>query len=386
MLRPGMLHFNTMKNILLSVFVLLFSAVVSAASFQLHDVSILFPLPDKGELDLLWPPHLGGDKGQLLPASALAQLPALVEPLPPDQVLSSLRVVSLRIDPCFSSPCQRQVRLVWQPVRANGSRVVTLDAAVHTFYVLEEPEWGDFLRSYERIRMGGSPRPLGVHPRLESESLRGPFMKELTQLIRNFIGEKNLSRVTFMSLSGSANIWNFAGFDRVAEKFVPMSIPRLEGQGQSFINSAMPRLYFEAAQIVPEPKGTDVVERILRDSRHLGEADESAVVQDVQSLLKMENPLSHNAGTLDCVSCHVAQSARSYGEGRFPWRMHDFHHSANRYMNPNHDLRNLSSVKEITGNMRSFGYFVNQPSVSQRTINESAEVADQLSKTKGSMK
>lgn len=356
------------------------AAQAFAAPYQLSDVSILFPLDGKEALENLWTPATAGPMGELLPANARKQLPEMATGVPPEQINDSLRVVGLRIDPCFSNPCRHQIRLVWQPVRtvSNGGRAFTLDAAVHTFYDLTDKNWTAFLAAYDAIRGTSATAPLSVHPRLASEGLKGAFMTKLTDVVLRFIGANNLTQMTFMSLAGQADVWSFGGFDMRGNKFTPLKIPRVESQGQTFVNAAMPRLYFENAQLVPSPEGADKLKAILKNSRHLGQDDEENVVSDVQELLKIEHPRSHNPDTVDCASCHISQAARIYGEGRYPWRMHDFHHSPNRYMNQNHDLRNPSPVKQVTGNLRAFGYFMDQPAINQRAINESAEVADAL--------
>jgi len=365
-------------------FVWLLAISANSAEFHLHDVSILFPIAETVALQRLWRPDFSGFKGELLPASARELLPDLIDLRENDEVLRSLRAVSLRLDPCFDSPCRRQIRLVWQPLLVDheGGRPITLDAAVHTFYDLNEDQWRAFIAKYRRLLQGGDGRsgPLNVHPRLKSEGLAGPFMDQLTDLMPSYIGAGNLTRVTFMSLAGTGNVWSFGGFDWRNDKGIPMTIPRVEVQGQNFVNSAKPRLYFENASMVPAPTGADTLATILRDSRHLSSAEEDAVVAEARIIMKMENPRVHSPRTLDCVSCHVAQSARAYAETRYPWRMRDFHHSPERYMSGSHNLSNISPVKQVTGNLRAFGYFVDQPAISQRTINESAEVAEQLNK------
>ena len=99
----------------------------------------------------------------------------------------------------------------------------------------------------------------------------------------------------------------------------------------------------------------------------------ATAIDAAKAAFKFENPKLHNPGTVDCVSCHVAQPARSFTMLQFPSLQLDqlsreFVYTSSR------NLLNQSPRQSQTNIVRAFGYFENSPFVAQRTINESAEV------------
>ena len=88
-------------------------------------------------------------------------------------------------------------------------------------------------------------------------------------------------------------------------------------------------------------------------------------------------PKLHNPGTVDCVSCHVAQPAKIWAMRQYPWLQLD-NVSRDIIYNSKLNIRNMSPMQMHTNIVRAFGYFMNQPFVAQRTINESAEVVNYL--------
>jgi len=85
---------------------------------------------------------------------------------------------------------------------------------------------------------------------------------------------------------------------------------------------------------------------------------------------RIENPLLKSPASVDCVSCHVADRARTSS-------LDQLGTSANQYT---HEAFDLSlSQKHGVRVQRSFGYIGRLPAVNQRVVNESAEVALTLS-------
>jgi hypothetical protein len=80
---------------------------------------------------------------------------------------------------------------------------------------------------------------------------------------------------------------------------------------------------------------------------------------------------------VDCASCHVASRARTNAEQR---RAVDTSAWAEAFRaNPRFDLRRVDGAGNDPRALRAFGYFGRLSALSQRTINESAEVAEALS-------
>ena len=120
------------------------------------------------------------------------------------------------------------------------------------------------------------------------------------------------------------------------------------------------------------------MDRLTRDS--FGEID--APQEEVQALASeltaFEHPTKHNPGTLDCVSCHLAQTVLSFSYKQYPQFGLEDIFNKERYRNPVFNLENRSPKQGQTNIVRMFGYFESDPIVTQRTINESAEVAKSL--------
>src|SRR4051812_12231257 len=108
------------------VFLLVFFFPALAWSWDLNDISILVPLPAVGEESMMLHPT----SNELLPKAVFDKLQVLVINANPQDIYDRLMAVAIRIDPCFhegSSPCQHQVRMVWQPFVRAGPWM-TLDA------------------------------------------------------------------------------------------------------------------------------------------------------------------------------------------------------------------------------------------------------------------
>jgi hypothetical protein len=134
-----------MKNFI-SLLIIFASLNTFANQWDLNDVTYIMPLPtnaDENNLLKLKSPGLGGE---LLKPEFLKEMPVLSIRHNPEEITQRLRVMTVRIDPCFPLPtptsCQKQIRLVWQPVSIDKHKnVITLDMALHSFYVLTDEEF-----------------------------------------------------------------------------------------------------------------------------------------------------------------------------------------------------------------------------------------------------
>lgn len=375
-----------MKLFLISSFVFL-SGLTSEARWNLNDVSFLLPLPQTTDSDGLLNIHAPGLGGTLLPKIFLGTIPPLTPVLTEDQGAESLRVVAVRIDPCFPLPtplaCQRQIRLVWQPLepRPNHS-VQSMDAALHSFYVLEEAEFTallkDLLSWKARYQVQTDGRPLQVHPAWAQHGVNSPALREFQKIVLKFAGFGNLSRVTAMVVRGEGNMWVFAGFEVRNRQLQLFKVPRIPRFSQAFMNFAVPADHFERGLISPLPGGEDHFEKVIANSDIVRSGSKEILESELRALHRIENPQIFNPENMDCVSCHVAQTARIWLENNRSdlrtaelWQEH-------AYKNARHDLRNLSPHLKNTHIIRAFGYFENDIAISQRVIYESAEVADRL--------
>ena len=156
-----------------------------------------------------------------------------------------------------------------------------------------------------------------------------------------------------------------------------MPIPRISGLKQTFFNNPIRPNYFSNAGPSPAPQGADTFNLIMRDSRSLNQANEAEVSEGTLATFRIENPTSHNPHTIDCVSCHVAQSAQLVAIRQFPWLMLDLRGEQFRYVSQ-FNLTNQSRNAGNTTLLRSFGYDRKEPAVNQRVINETAQVLERL--------
>lgn len=351
-------------------------------NLDLSDVSILFPLPKTESWNQLPSGKSPAKFGELLPLSIFKQLPQLLSLAPNERIYSAMHVVGVRVDPCFHEgptplKCHAQIRMVWQPLADDAGETSTFDAAIHTFYDLTTDEFKDLLNSLQQHKSSHTQstefKPLGINPILKSAGLESDYYKNLIKIIFQFTGEKKLSRVTFMQLFMNGNIWEFGGFDISNSSLKPINIPRINAFTQKFKNSASPRPIWFNGGMAPEPQDVENLNILTRDSRVLAPQNEAEIIEATKSAFKFENPTLHNPGTVDCVSCHIAQSAKIWSMRQYPWLNLDVV-SKNEIYASDRDIRNLSPMQIHTNILRSFGYFMDIPFVAQRTINESAEV------------
>lgn len=350
---------------------------LTARSLFANDVSVLFPRPRGAEVDRLLGATSAGDKGELLPEDVFARLPRLVGE---GATREELRVVGVRIDPCFpglgveeAAGCWNQLRLVLQPVDARRPEegVHPKDAAVHAFYTLTREELTDAARAVLAAKRGarGSRRTaLGVHPLLEQQGLDGPFAADLRAIVLRHAGARNLSRVTFMTREPSRQgQWKFGGFDLGEASATPMRIASLgEATEQTFST------FLRNGNVTPAIQSPDDLSLLLR-SFDADAASPEALANAYTAALRIQNPTLHSPDTVDCVSCHTATSAKLWAEkekGQSP------EGNSAAFSTRFNVALTKSPAAERPDNLHSFGYFFDEVSISQRTANESAAVAD----------
>lgn len=322
-----------------------------------------------------------GPRGPLLPANIASQLPQLFFPDPPP--LDDLRVVGVRIDPCFgaapgaaltSPDCRRQVRLVAQPLveaanMTNGT-ATTLDATVHLFYDLAPAEFDQLvarLRGLKAIAQSAtSCKPIQVHPVMVQQGLDGAYATELRALVLDFAGMNVLTQVAVMTRGLQ---WDFQMFRVNGGLLVADPIPRLgTATRQTFIVPDVPTNSPSA-----DPAPADSPMSLLFDRDRVADAPIDSLETAIDESFRIENPKLETPKTIDCASCHVAGRLRRMALDR----RNLTYDSAQEYRNATFDLSFISDDRAI-GSQRIFGYFNRTPSLSARVTHESAEVAAAL--------
>jgi hypothetical protein len=357
------------------------SVSAEAVVLDLNDVSYLLPLPRDPHAAALLSPGTEAEAGPLIPQAYLDLLPKLLPRLDPQTAIDELKVVGIRLDPCFSSPCRAQIRMVWQPLSLDSSgNVLAADAAVHSFYELKGSEFCDLMNQVAQLKtsfgVSSSRLPLGIHPALLDQGFSGPFWRAFRKLILSYSGAGRLSRVTFMNTVVDREMWDFGGFEPESRgsgsgKIDRIPIPRIEARIQSFINSSDPLNGFLGGA-KPAPSGSDTFNEILDGS---SEIDSALLRKSSDAVFRVENPQIHSASTVDCVSCHTAGPVRLWMETKFPDLGLDA--SAFRFTAPE-NLSNSSPLQKMSTLLRAFGYEGKVPAFNDRTINESAAVLERL--------
>lgn len=393
---------NFLRMKIVSIFVLFFLGFSTSAmaAWDLNDVSYLMPLPKVIGSDNLLKIKDEGSQGPLLPRQVLSVVPPLSPVMTSAEAEENLRVIAVRIDPCFPLPtpmaCQKQIRFVWQPLEIGfRQQTSTVDAALHSFYVLTDAEFDELLLDLAAWKNKFSPQtqnlPLQIHPAWKAEGDQSTAFIEFNSIVKKYAGTRKLTRVTSMVVRGAGDMWAFAGFAIKDNQLKLFMVPRLDRQSQAFVNFAVPADHFERGMISPQPTGNDSFSKITTNSDRyqVGETTpehEEVILKELRAMHRIENPHAFNPENMDCVSCHVALSGRSWIEKNRPDLGLQTIADAFAYKNARYNLENKSTNVHNTQSLRAFGYFGNELAISQRVINESAAVADQINQYVESLK
>ena len=357
----------------------------ATAPLTIHplDTAILFPLPATAGQDALLRAEASGARGVLVPGYAWDSLPALGAEKNAD-LRPRLRLVAANIDPCFPSGvdgkvddqggslCRKQVRLIFQPVRDDGTgQLTTDDVTVHTFYEMDGATFEALARALVAARGAASlgDEAIDVHPLMKVEG--SEYAKTVQTTLLAYAGATNLAKVTYLALRGGGIGWQMGGVDFVGNKGTDMTVPETKVTREELINNGAAG---DFASTVDPPTKFSVGLGVLLDSAKARTAEDADIRNAFQVALRIDNPETDlNPGTVDCASCHLATPTRLWSERNRGLRAADFPES---YANPRWNLENRSQTKENTQSMRCFGYYGRAVAISQRTINEAAAVAD----------
>lgn len=352
----------------------------SDGGLDVNDVSWLYPLPYQAS-DLL-SLDSAGPRGALLPRALYDGLPELFPDGGDNNLHDAFRVIGARVDPCFptdaqNSGCRKQIRLVAQPLVESGLTPTTEDATIHLFFDLSDADWADVQTTVDELHQlaGGATqgKPLEVHPVLKSQGLKGEYANTLRELITRLCGAQTLTRVAFMRTVQADVAWSFGAFNVANGALVDDTIPRLDDlklQGvQEFGNDD-----FRNGDLQPGAPGDQLFTLLSESEMRL--TDERTLQKAITSALRIENPHLESPKTIDCGSCHVVSRALTNAKAE---RNVDTSGYAEQFTT---DARfNLSRVDSVGNDpkaLRAFGYLGNKSALSQRTINESAIVAAEM--------
>jgi hypothetical protein len=357
----------------------------------LNDVSILYPIPESPSAanDLIGPQE-NGNGGAWLPYDLYLHLPAIDHGEAAERTYQALRVVAVRLDPCFQSDgrCLTQVRLVWQPVgpatygsTARYGELEARDAAIHILYTLPPEMFQLLLKDYAALvretNTDLSNAPLQVHPVLLSQGLRGPFATRLRTLLSKYVGPLTLWRATAMQSLPGDDEWSFSGIYVRDGVVRDLPIARIGSRAQRLEVAQLNHASFANGRVLPLPQvdKDNYLPDILRE-HSMNRVPKSATELAI-AIADIENPMKNTPDTVDCVSCHAAQPAGTMLH-RTLSGLHDDAEVQAHVFQSRLPLRNSGPLLGDTHILRAFGYADREPVISRRAINESAHVVMQL--------
>ena len=324
-----------------------------------QDVSFLVPL-DQSRAFL--------SASMVLPRAQFDRLHPLTVVDEPDALYGALSVVAVRLDACFREgvmpgPCQPQVRLVLQPVFDEAGALTTRDAAVHLFFSTSEAELLTLVKAMSTLRTERRLSPpdtlTAPHPGFADAA----WVKSLRSKLLPFLQAKALVRITSMSVHASNLAWIFAGSNLVDGQPSDISIPTLNAVTEDHVTSTGKEAALEVT-IDPaspvEPSLTPVVA-----PGGLTRATPAELTAAASAVQRLEDPSSHNPGTVDCAACHVAALAQRA--------------LSKKSVTVSGSL-GASSAYDDTRNLRAFGYFFSAPAISPRVQRETALVRDDFAR------
>ncbi|MEO8902185.1 MAG: hypothetical protein ABI488_09910 [Polyangiaceae bacterium] len=379
-----------------------------ARPVTMNDVSILFPLGTSSDYAA---GHLRADspgsRGVLFPASVFQKVSIAGSASgtgiggPMTAPYANMRVVSLRLDPCFAellptptkSTCRNQLRLVFQELQASTTGVSAFDSGVHALYSITRSELLAIVNEIVRLREanGGQGKgPLGPHPLMVTQGLTGSFSTALQKLILQYVGEQNLVRATAMTNENAGFQWSFFGFDVSGANLTtaPITIATLTATASA---DATKETFFRGFQTSTDPVGSFIPKPTAPDDFTVLADAKTALALPVADqtklktgLARVDNPTLFTPDTVDCARCHTASPL---GQNVARDRLHlsetddeeafqpDGHWVTTAEMKATDFSFGSATNPDIPAvNVHAFSYATKLPSVNQRTVNETAAV------------
>lgn len=352
---------------------------------NLNDVSVLWPLPQAGDLrsDFLWVTPGTGESGPYFPVHRRDELPVPIADFPIQPGATEM-VVALRFDPCARademSPCEAQLRLVAQPVIFTGPDDAQMldDSAMHLFYTLNQQDAANVEAELRRLSDSSTistAGPLGVHPVLQAQGAGGGFGSALRGLVVTNCRADNLKQITTNTFA--FDNWAFSRHDWANDHFTrrPLVGMTTQSETQAWLRQASRDDLNDPAGLIDPPSVNSFAYLLSRDVYTNPDPVQRDVALAIMAFL--QNPQRTIVDTSDCVSCHVGAQLALYAERQGL----DFSQVPEVYAPPSTLDTRLIIAPSIQGNLGNtimFGYHQGRagppvPSISQRVINETAE-------------
>jgi hypothetical protein len=401
--------------------------------FDIIDHSFLFPLPTSNGFGL----KASGDDESvanpnpdhvILPFEQFERLPKEFlqhqgNGLSPRELWKRLYIVGFRYDPCFPMVVKidprfptcflRAVRLVGQFIDVNHPEASM--ASMHILFALKGPDTPaaadmavnnkmiNALRGLKAV-YGESTKgvKLGLHPGFSQ--LSGPrldlFRKTVKEIIWGFTGENNYFATSIFYRVKSTNgptVFKWDQFiNQVSEKHPTTKLLDLKLttgiEPPKTLESGLIALdNLGNGTLIPGEHGANAAELTVNPEAarlphiapilRLDLADEQALTKGINAADFYENPQKVTIPAADCASCHVATQRRIFAESKLRApidRPQQFKYQANNTQAMDAEILagmgQTPNANPDNSILINFGYHRNRPVISQRTVNEAAQI------------
>jgi hypothetical protein len=288
------------------------------------------------------------------------------------------QIVAVRFDLCERAAigaCPRgapgRLRLVLQPLYLRAGAMFAHDVALHAFYPIPAEELAAVVGELRRLsarRHAPPDAPLAVSPAAAAGD--AVYLDGLRGLVRRYARAASLVRLTVIgqAADAAAFAWIFRGVDRDGEGFAPMVIPGIAAAQQT-VQLAGGDTVYRTDRIADVPSGFALATNGPRFAA--ATPDERAAA--VAALIERQNPTLHDTVDTQCIGCHLATylTARRAAAARIdPASL------------PGWFAPRVGAVPTIAGQdprvVRAFGWAGNAPAISQRVVNDTAEVLAEI--------
>lgn len=372
------------------------------AELGMNDVTILVPLPaEPRSISLLGIAESGERAAAPLISRAvydrLVATPADIAPKIGGPVaFEDFQVVAVRFDLCDrhnAVPCragdEAVFRLVLQPLYTGGGEVRAHDIALHAFYPIAAAEVSDVvaeLRALAQLAPISVDAPLAVSAALSSPpappAASAAYRERLRALLLHHVRAERLLRLTVFGQDANsvAFAWILRGLERAPfstgdAALAPIEIPQLGDAApvtQQSVRLGGGDTIYLAEPVADLPHGFALALSGPLFAAASAEDRRAAVA----ALVAIQNPTTHDTGNAQCLGCHVATfltparaAAAAVNVAALPERFISSHNLAAGGGVATSDARAL----------RGLGWAAALPVISQRVVNETAQVLAELS-------
>jgi len=347
----------------------------------MNDLTILAPLPVSLATPVLLTASDLADDGTPLLSRPLVD--RLVNGSGPSEtiptagpVYDNLHLVAVRFDLCdrhLPGTCpaseDARMRLVFQPLLDPPS---AQDVGLHAFYAIRNDEISGAVAALRKLAMIAPPQTgaLRVSPALVADNA-DPYATELRGFVRRYGGETRLVRLTInaQDLRSAAFAWLFRGIEKNGAELSDMIVAGTTETSQRVTQVGNPG--YDTSPITDTPSGLRVaLSQLMFDA-----ADANGQRASLAALSAVENPLVASAETVACVGCHVSTvlvSARSASTAIDPATL------PGRYASKFELSTAGGKLSEMPRTLRALGYLRQDPMISQRVVNDTAQVLTEI--------